>query len=217
MKTKHLALILLASFVVMLSGCSTDPSNHSGLNKIRDIFWKPVDPVVVTPAYQTNRVVWTTNVVNVPSITNTDGTVTAPLTLKIPNGVTNVITVPAVMSSTWDTSATLDTAKTTAGFIPGWGTVAGAGLGLIGTLGKLFLNRNNAKAGIATVQAIDAFRTGLAQAGSQGAAIDKQLTDLLSKAHYDAGVKDVIGKWIDQETGYAAPDISSSLNAPGKT
>jgi hypothetical protein len=92
----------------------------------------------------------------------------------------------------------LKAVQTGANFIPGWGQLAGAALGVFALAYK---THRNGKVNHALVDAIEAFRRRLRQ-DPDGIKLDEQFLDLLKKVQDRTGVQKDVSKIVDKRTDW---------------
>ena len=88
--------------------------------------------------------------------------------------------------------------QTGTNFIPGWGQLAGAA---IGVLTLAYKTHRNGKVNHALVDAIEAFRRRL-RTSEEGKQLDEDFLDLLKKVQDKTGVQRDVQKLVDKRTDY---------------
>ena len=98
----------------------------------------------------------------------------------------------------WRPAPWIKAVQTGASFIPGWGQLTGAALGVISLA---YINFRKGKGIDALVDGIEAFRVKLRQT-DQGRELDEQFLDLLKKVQDERGVQKLIHSVVDKRTDY---------------
>ena len=199
----------LAFVFISASGCAAT-------SKLKDVFYTPS---TVTPAPVTNTVaVYDPADILVAGATNYQTGIILP-TVPKPGAqpqATQLIVLQPPPTTHYEPSQQVTDVKTIASAVPGYGPVAGMGVALLASLGKLWLNRKEKPIIATTFQTIEDWANAAEASGDPKAmALAASLKKSLEKAHDYADLAPAVANLINAFTGHSstAKDVTAVIKS----
>lgn len=198
-----LSIAALVLVLVAVTGCAS----------MRDAMFRPITTTNFYPALAiTNVVPHETAVVSATekTVLSSAGEAVKAVTFTtnvVTTLVTNVITMPAqtvVLTNAYERRPEfMQTVGEVGAIVPGYGSIAAAGVGLASSIWLGWLNRRNKGAAVAVIKGIEDFRSAL-QTTDEGRKIDAALLKTLSgsKEREATDIAAQLAKLVAQHTGH---------------
>lgn len=202
MKKKYsfLSVAILASVTcagaLLIVGCA----GSNPLAQTRDVFLVQKPGPVVT----NNVAVYAPEDVIAPAVTNLESGVIAPAVAKPGATPISYVQVGVQTPGVWEDTPNVANAQAVANTVPVYGALASVSIGLLASLGKLWLNRKQKPIITSTFQTIEDFTTALNSSGDpKGVALAAKLKSMLAGAHDYAKVMPQVQELINAYTGHS--------------